>query len=411
MKLFSQLWQKVILGMFVGVIFGYYAGEKALVFKPFATLFINSIKMIIIPTVFFAILYGMSAVCDILVLRSIGTKALFFYIGTTLIAIAIGIVLALLIKPGENVPILSLLNGSESVLNNFQKFNFTERFSNIISSLVPTNPVQSMVSGNIFHTVFFAILMGISIISSGNKVNLVKTGINQITGVIFKLVEIVIRTTPVGVFFLMACLVGEHGFTIIYNLSKLVMTILLALFLQYLIYGVMLFISKLNPLKFYKKTSNIQALALATSSSKATISTSINDLQKKLGVSENIAKFVLPLGAAVNMNATTIFLTVCSIFFAQTLGIQLSFNQYIILIITSTIGSIGAAGYPSGGVIMLPMILGAIGLPAIDVIPLIFGIDRFMDMFKTASNITGDCVITVIVDKLNNTIDMDIYNS
>jgi Na+/H+-dicarboxylate symporter len=161
---------------------------------------------------------------------------------------------------------------------------------------------------------------------------------------------------------------------------------------------------------FYRKTLHIQTLALATASSKATISTSIIDLQEKVGVSKGVAGFVLPLGAALNMTGTAIYITICALFFAQSTGQVFTHSQYLILIATSTIGSIGAAGIPAGGVLMLSMVLSSLGLP-IEGIPLILGIDRFIDMFRTMINVTGDCAVTVIVDKTNGTLDINKYNN
>ena len=399
-----RLWHKVLVGMILGISYGFIFKENSLILKPIATIFMNLVKMIVVPTVFFAILYGITSVQNVGVLGKIGFKATCAYISTTMFAVTIGIFFSYLFKPGSGIDLSSVYGPTTTIMNAVPK-----SLSEILINIVPTNPVAAMASGNTLQIVFFAFLFGIALIIVGEKAGGIKQAIVQLATIIFKLVDIIMKATPYGVFAIMACLIGEHGFTIISILGKLVIVVLSAFFAQYLLFGVVLSIAGLKPWNFYKKTFNIQALALATSSSKATISTSINDLQTKVGVSETSARFVLPLGASINMDGSAIYISACALFFAQATGISLSTQQMIVLIVTSTIGSIGAAGYPSGGVIMLTMVLHSIGLP-IDGIALILGIDRLLDMFRTTVNVTGDCFVTVLVDKLNGTIDIDKYN-
>lgn len=280
----------------------------------------------------------------------------------------------------------------------------------IIVNMFPTNPISSMAGGNTLQVVVFAFILGLSLVLTDEKANDAKKVIRSTTYIVFKMVELVIKTTPYGVFAIMAWTVGKHGFSLVLGLGKLVLVIMAAYVLQYFLFGVMLTIFHLNPIKFYKKTFNIQSLAIATSSSKATLSTAIIDLQEKVGVSKETAGFVLPLGAAINMDGSAIYISVCALFFAQMIGMVLTPHQYFLLVVTSTVGSIGAAGYPGGGVIMLSMVLAALGLP-LEGIPLILGIDRFVDMFRTHINVTGDCTVTVIVDKINGTLDLQRYTA
>jgi len=399
-----NLWQKVLLGMLLGVICGYLFKEHYLIAKPIATIYMNLVKMIVVPTVFFAILYGMANISDINTLGRLGLKSSLIYGIATILAVTIGIVIAWYFEPGAGV---NLVNSHTQDATNIIASKTT--LEKIIVDMFPSNPIASMASGNTLQVVVFAFILGLALISAGEKANDARKTIASVTSVIFKMVELVIKITPYGVFATMMWIVGEYGFALILSLGKLMLVIMGAFALQYILFGTMLLVVGLNPLKFYKKTFNIQSLAFATSSSKATIMTAINDLQEKLGVSKKVAGFILPLGAAVNMTGSAIYIAACALFFAQIAGINLTYNQYVILIVTSTIGSIGAAGYPSGAVLMLSMVLTSIGLP-IDGIPFIMGIDRFLDMFRTVINVTGDCAVTIIVDKIDHTLDTQRYN-
>lgn len=399
-----NLWQKVLIGMCLGVLCGYIFQDNCMFFKPIATIYTNMVKMIVVPTVFFAILFGMTNISDIHSLGHIGIKASIIYGMATVLAVAIGIIFAIFFEPGIGV---NLVNNHSQDIGNIVASQ--QKLSDILVNIVPPNIISAMASGNTLQVVFFAFLLGLALILVGEKANDARKVIVSITNVIFKMVELVIKTTPYGVFAIMAWIVGEYGFSLVLSLGKLIFVIMAAFALQYVLFGIMLLITKLNPLRFFKKTFNIQALALATSSSKATITTSIHDLQEKVGVSKNVAGFILPLGASVNMTGSAIYIAACALFFAQVEGIHLTGSQYLILIITSTIGSVGAAGIPGGAVLMLSMVLSSLGLP-IWGIPLILGIDRFVDMFRTMINVTGDCTVTVMVDKMNNTLNIDKYN-
>ena len=399
-----NLWQKVLIGMALGVISGYIFQGHHQFAKPIATIYTNLVYMIVVPTVFFAILYGMTNISDIHTLGRIGLKASAIYIIGTIIAVTIGIVFTSFFKPGIGVNLIGnhIQDVASVVISK-------TTLQDIVVNMFPTNPIGAMASGNTLQIVVFAFILGLALILAGEKANDAKKLIASITSVIFKMVELVIKTTPYGAFAIMTWIVGEYGFSSVLSLGELVLVIMGAFTLQYLLFGLMLLMFGLNPFKFYKKTFHIQSIAFATSSSKATIMTAIHDLQEKLGVSKRIAGFILPLGAAINMTGTAIYIAACALFFAQMAGIELTTYQYIILIVTSTIGSIGAAGYPSGGVIMLSMVLPSIGLPIYG-LPFIMGIDRFIDMFRTVINVTGDCAVTVVVDKIENALDTKKYD-
>jgi Na+/H+-dicarboxylate symporter len=411
-KLFNyrlHLGQKVLIGMLLGILFGVIFGEHSLLLKPISTVFMGLIKMITVPAVFFAVLYGFTSVPNKKILGTIGLKAVVMYGITTMFAIAIGVIFAVWLTPGEGVNLAGSYTQETGLIDNSIINAAPKKISEMIIDMIPLNPVASMANGKVIQIVVFAFFLGVSLVLAGDTVRGVKVIIKQFTEVIFRLVGLVMRVAPYGVFSIMACVVADGGLYILVVLGKLVLVIIGAYLLQYIVFGCILYLTGLNPLKFYKKTFNIQSLALATSSSKAVLPTTIDDLQKKLGASEQSARFVLPLGATINMDGTAIFLAICALFIAQSAGVVLSTNHYFLLAITSTIGSIGAAGYPSGGIVMLVVVLSALGCP-LDGVALILGIDRFVDMLRTTINIMGDCTVTVAVDKINKTLDLKKYN-
>jgi Na+/H+-dicarboxylate symporter len=235
--------------------------------------------------------------------------------------------------------------------------------------------------------------------------------INDMTKLVFKMISIIINLSPYGAFALTAWVVGTQGLEVMNSLAKLVFAVVVAMFLQYLIFGVLIYtLARISPVPFYKKSAEYQTLAFSTSSSKATLATTMKVCQEKLGISTTSTSFILPLGASINMDGMAIYLGMCSIFFAQALGIHLHLHDYVIIVLTATLGSIGGAGIPSGSIIMLPMILSAINIP-IEGVALIVGIDRILDMIRTTINITGDATITLIVDKMEGALDEKVYYS
>ncbi|MBV8938376.1 MAG: dicarboxylate/amino acid:cation symporter, partial [Alphaproteobacteria bacterium] len=227
--------------------------------------------------------------------------------------------------------------------------------------------------------------------------------------VMFRLIEMVVQFSPYGVFALIAWVVGTQGFDILMALLKLVLVVCGALFTQYLLFGLMVIVfGRLSPLPFYRKMLEPQAMAFSTSSSKATLSTAMRVVNEEMGVSKNSTSFVLPLGASINMDGTAIYLGICALFFSQLYQIPIDTHHYIILVLTATLGSIGAAGIPGGSLIMMGMVLTSVGLP-LEGIALIAGVDRILDMLRTTVNITGDSLITLLVDKSEGGFDQSIY--
>ncbi|MBY0580843.1 MAG: dicarboxylate/amino acid:cation symporter [Rickettsiales bacterium] len=397
-----KLWQKVIIGMVLGILFGVYGKEYAQYLKPFGDVFLNMIKMVVVPLILFSILNGVISVSDASTFGRLGTRAFLMYMVTTAFAVTIGLTFANVFEPGVGLTI-DLTNPIEH-----QK---SEDLKDLFIDIIPSNPVKAMADGKTLQIVVFAFFTGFALILIGDKGREVKNFISSCTHLVFKMIQLVIQLTPYGVFAIMSWVVADYGIEIMLHLGKFILVVVGALSVQYILFGIMLLLfARINPLPFYKKMVTTQALALATSSSKATLPTAISELRNKVGVSKESASFILPLGAAVNMDATAIYLGICAVFFAQIFGVNLDFNHYIILILTATIGSIGAAGFPGGSMVMMGMVLSSVGIP-LEGIGVILGIDRILEMLRTMINITGDCTVTLIVDKMEGTFNQKTYYS
>ena len=398
-----KLWQKVLIGMMLGILTGYLFGAETSVLKPLGTVFINLIKMVVVPLVFFSILNGVASVGDAGTFGRIGLKAIIAYSSTTVFAVIIGLTFANIFEPGLDVHIAL----SHNIDNSLSQTSIID----LLVNLIPQNPIKAMVDANTVQIVVFAFFTGFALILIGDKGNQIRDIVSSVTHLVFKMIELVIKLTPYGVFALMAVTVGEYGIDVILSLGRFVFTVIIALITQYIFFGIILFVfARLNPLPFYRKMLETQAVAFATVSSKATLPTATRELMQKVGVSKQSASFILPLGASMNMDGAAIYLGICSVFFAQIIGISLTFNQYLIIILTSTIGSIGAAGFPGGSMVMMGMVLTSVGLP-IEGIALILGVDRFLEMLRTVINITGDCTVTVIVDAWEKNLNKTVFYS
>lgn len=398
-----KLWQKIIIGMVLGVIVGVIAGEHSVYIKPLGTLFINLIRMLIVPLVFVSLVLGVISMGnDVKKMGIIGAKTLALYLITTAIAVTIGLLLGTIISPGSGVDISS---AGEVTAKQFP--GFIETFVN----LIPKNPVASLAEGNVLQIIVFAILFGIAISLTGEKGKPVVTLFESLAEVVYKLTAIVMQAAPIGVFALMAWVVGKFGLDLLLPLVKVIIAVYIACIIHVLIVisGLVKFVAKLSPIKFLKGVIDPLVFAFASTSSSGTLPISISAAQKNLGVSRKISSFVLPLGATINMDGTALYQGVTALFVAQAFGITLSFNQYIIIIFTSTLASIGTAGVPGAGLIMLSLVLTSVGLP-IEGVAIIAGIDRILDMARTSVNVVGDCMVALVVGKSEKEFDEKIFN-
>jgi Na+/H+-dicarboxylate symporter len=403
-----KLWQQVVIGLICGIIAGFVLGEKAADLKILGTIFISLIKMVIVPLIFFALLSGITSMSGDGNFTRVGIKGFAAYILTAVFAVLIGLSAGTIFHPGSGVDLHAIL---ETTAQPAAIAKAPPTVSEFLLNLIPTNPLNSMVTDNFLQIIIFSIFTGITINMVGDKAKALKEVINAGSAVSFRMIETIIKLAPIGVFGFISWVIGTQGAEILTALAKLIMAVLAACAFQYIVFGFMILIfARISPLPFYRKILLTQSIAFATSSSKATLSTAMAQLQEKLGVSKTNSNFLMPLGVCINMDGTAIYLGICALFFAQSYGIDLTTQNYCMLVLTCTLGSIGAAGIPSGSIIFMSMVLTSVGLP-IEGIGIILGVDRILDMVRTTINITGDSAITLIVDKTEGALDEKLYYS
>jgi len=404
-----KLWQQVLIGLILGIISGLVLGEKAAGLKIFGTIFISLVKMVIVPLIFFALLSGITSMNGQGNFTRVGLKGFGTYIMTAIFAVVFGLSAGIIFHPGQGVDLHLILEttGQGSQV----EAKAPPAISEFLFGLIPTNPLAAMTNDNFLQIIIFSIFTGVVINIVGDKAKPLKELISSTSQVTFKMIEIIIKLAPLGVFGFISWVIGTQGMDIIQALLKLIVAVLAACLFQYFVFGIMILVfARMSPLPFYKKILFTQSIAFATSSSKATLSTAMNQLQERMGVSKTNSNFLMPLGVCINMDGTAIYLGICALFFAQAYGIDLTSQNYMMLILTCTLGSIGAAGIPSGSIIFMSMVLTSVGLP-IEGIGIILGIDRVLDMVRTTINITGDSAITLIVDKSEGALDEKVYYS
>ncbi len=396
------LWLKVFIGLIMGVIVGVVLGPKAVALKPFGTIFINLIKMVIVPLVFFSIVSAITGLANSNNLSRMGFKAILLYVFTSLISVILGFIFSNVFKPGIGVSINMAEDPSFSA-------GTPPTILEMLISIVPDNAIGAMAQGHILQLVVFSLFTGFTLNAVTEKVPNSITIVQELAQLFFKMIEVIVSLAPIGVFGFISWMVGMQGTDLIIALSKFIILVYGACSVQFVLLGVMIWIlCRVSPLPFYRKMIEPQILAFSTTSSKAALTTTMRVLNKEIGVSKGTTNFILPLGAAMNMDGTAIYLSICGVFFAQVYGIHLDMHHYLTLAFASTIASVGAAGIPSGSIVFMGMVLNSIGLP-LDGIGLIIGIDRVLDMVRTTINITGDAAITMIVDKSEGTMDMNKY--
>ena len=400
-----KLWHKVFLGLILGVIFGVYIPQHVETIKPIGTVFLRLIKMVIVPLLFFSLVSGITGMRDPNSIGRVARKAVMAYLGTTCLAVTFGLGVAYILQPGAGV----VLDMGQVAEKNFKENNFD--LLEFFIEIVPNNVFQAFADSNILQVVFFSIFTVIIINGMDSSADPLRTFIHAAAKLVLKMIALVVQLSPYAAFALTAWVIGTQGLDIIYTLGKLVQAIILAFILQYLIYGLIIFVfCRISPIPFYKKSIEYQMIAMSTGSSKASLATTMQVCKNRMGVSESSTSFVLPLGASINMNGLSIKLGLSVIFFAQAMGVDLALSDYIVIILTGTLGSIGGAGIPGSFIIMLPIMLTSVGLP-IEGVALLVGIDRILDLLSTTINITGDATITLVIDSSEGTLDKEMYNS
>lgn len=409
-----SLTSKIVIGMVSGILLGIILQltiadlpwvQSFLIdglFTVVGEIFISSLMMLVVPLVFVSLVLGTSALSDPSKLGRLGGKAIGLYLFTTAVAISLAIAAALFVRPGDGMNLTSDAS-----------FEAAEApsFGQVLIDMVPRNPFNAMAEGNMLQIIVFAVLFGIALTLIGKPGERLKGFFEDFNTVIMKLVLLLMAVAPYGVFALMARLFADLGFETIGNLLKYFLLVFTVLILHGLVvYPILLkTLTGLNPLIFLRKMRNAQLFGFSTASSNATIPVTMETARRKLGIDNSVSSFTIPLGATINMDGTAIMQGVATVFIAQVYGIDLTLVDYIVVIATATLASVGTAGVPGVGLIMLAMVLQQVGLP-VEGIALIIGVDRLLDMTRTAVNITGDCMVTAIIGKSEGQLDEDVFN-
>ena len=369
--------------------------------------FIRLMKMLVVPLVFCSLVCGSMAIVDTKKLGTVGVRTLIFYLFTTALAITVALSVGNIINPGIGLDMSAIKSNAAEV----EEMAATS-LSDTILNIIPDNPLNSLASGNMLQIIVFALIVGIILAKLGERTETVGNFFSQFNDIMMEMTMMVMSLAPVGVFCLIARTFANIGFSAFVPLAKYMVGVLLALAIQcFIVYlGLLKVFTGLNPFKFIKNFFPVMAFAFSTATSNATIPLSIDTLAKKMGVSKKISSFTIPLGATINMDGTAIMQGVAVVFAAQAFGIQLDVMDYLTVIGTATLASIGTAGVPSVGLVTLTMVFNSVGLP-VEAIGLIMGIDRILDMTRTAVNITGDAVCTTIVAHQNKALDRDVFNN
>ena len=369
--------------------------------------FIRLMKMLVVPLVFCSIVCGSMSIGDTKKLGTVGVRTLAFYLATTALAITVALTMGNILDPGVGLD-MSTISANATDVQTMESTSMAQTILNII----PDNPIGSLASGNMLQIIVFALIVGVILAKLGEKTETVSNFFSQFNDVMMEMTMMVMSLAPVGVFCLISRTFAGIGFSAFLPLAKYMIGVLLALCVQcFVVYlGLLKLFTGLDPIKFIRNFFPVMAFAFSTATSNATIPMSIDTLAKKMGVSKRISSFTVPLGATINMDGTAIMQGVAVVFAAQAFGILLTPMDYVTVIGTATLASIGTAGVPSVGLVTLTMVFNSVGLP-VEAIGLIMGIDRILDMARTAVNITGDAVCTTIVAHQNNAIDKEIFKN
>ena len=389
---------KIFIALVLSVVVGLIAGEDALPFinwwiAPIGTMFINLIKMVIVPIVFTSLVIGMTSLGDLSKLGRIGAKTLALYLCTTAIAIVIGFGVAGIAHPGVGLTI----PGDATV-----SVKEAPSIMQVLVAMIPTSPVNSMAKADILPIIIFALFVGVGILKvGGERADFLVKFFDASAEVCYKIIGMVMELAPIGVFALLLPVVAKNGPAVLLPLLSVIACVAIGCAIHAIaVYSMLARVwGELSPITFFRGMSEAMLIAFTTCSSAATLPINMKNCEEKLGTSREIASFVLPLGATINMDGTALYMGVCSLFIANVFGVDLTGGQMMMIVLTGTLASIGTAGVPGAGLIMLAMVLQSVGLP-IEGLALVAGIDRILDMFRTCLNITGDAAVTVVMDRI-----------
>ena len=399
MGLTTKIFIGLLGGLIVGIIFNLFIPHSYVrdtvfvdgIFYVVGNGFIRLMKMLVVPLVFCSLVCGASAIGDTNALGKIGIKTIIFYLCTTAFAVTVAITVATIVRPGIGLDMASIEKGSDVVATSTSMVD-------TLLNIIPENPINALAQGSMLQIILFALIVGVLIAKMGEGANMISNLFNQLNDLMMEMTTLVMGLAPIGVFCMIARTFSNLGFNAFVPLLKYMGSVVCGLGIQcFIVYMILLLVfTRLNPVKFLKKFFPVMTFAFSTSTSNATIPLNIDTLVEKIGVSRKIASFTIPLGATINMDGTSIMQGVAVVFAAQAYGIDLGLRGYLTVIATATLASIGTAGIPSVGLVTLSMVFAAVGIP-VEAIALIMGIDRILDMLRTAVNITGDAVCMTIV--------------
>jgi len=408
------LTRQIVIAMLAGIVLGVVLNQLGVtpwiqmmlvdgLLNVLGSVFVAALKMMVVPLVFVSLVVGVTALSDLTALGRIGIKALSLYLATTAIAVTLALTLAGIVGPGHGFDAgatTASFTGKEA-----------PPLTQVLINLVPTNPVAAMTEGNMLQIIVFALLFGMAITMSGVRGKHVLNLFNDLDAVIMHMVEWIMRLAPYGVFALITRTFATQGLDLLLPLAAYFLTLTAALAIQMFgTYPLLLrLLGSLNPITFLKKMRDPAAFAFSTASSGATIPVTLHTVEHKMGVKNSIASFTVPMGATINMDGTAMMQGVATVFIANAYGIDLTLTDYLLVVLTATLASIGTAAVPGVGLVTLTMVLGQVGLP-VEGIALIIGVDRLLDMLRTVCNVTGDCVVSCIIAKSEHAFDQATFD-
>ncbi|MBS3818801.1 dicarboxylate/amino acid:cation symporter [bacterium] len=396
---------QIFLGLVLGVVVGLVFGEKAQLVKPIGTIFLRLITMIVVPLVLISLMLGTASLGDIRKLGRIGAKTFIYFVITTVIAISLGLGLANTIKPGiglgEDVKSQLYQSYESEAEMGVSQMEEKPTLKDLLINIVPENPFNALVKGDMLQVIFLALLFGmvLTLIQKDKSKPLIDI-LEGVNDAIIKVVHIIMKLAPYGVFGLIAAVIGQYGVDILMTLLKYSLVVIGGLFLYTFSVNsfTVSFLGKINPLRFFKAVKDAMVIAFSTSSSQATLPIAMENVED-VGVTREYSSFVIPLGATINMDGTALYQGVAAVFIAQIYGMSLGLTQQLTIVLMAVLSSVGAAGVPSAGIITLAMVLKQIGIP-LEGIALILGVDRILDMCRTTTNMVGNMACSVVVKQL-----------
>lgn len=408
----SKIFIALIFGMILGIIMHYFVPKSHIkddiiidgIFYLLGQMFIRAMQMLVVPLVFFSIADGCRNMGDTKTLGKVGIRIVLFYLLTTALAIIIALSLASIIKPGKGMNME--LGSNEFKMDTGEKTSMKDTLLNMI----PTNPIEALAKGDMLQIIIFAVIVGLLIAGMEDRMETLGNIITEMNDLMMSMTMAVMKLAPIGVFFLIARTFSNLGYDVILSMLSYMLSVVLGLAFQLMIVYMLLLtiFVRVNPFSFLKKYFSVMTFAFSTASSNATVPLNIQTLED-IGVDKKISSFTIPLGATINMDGTAIMQGVAVVFIANAYGIDLTLNNYLTVILTATIASVGTAGIPSVGLVTLSMVLSSVGLP-VEGIAMIMGIDRILDMARTAINTTGDASGTIIVANSVGSFDKEKFN-